>query len=75
VARERRSAEPSGGIQRSDELQAAAELHVSSNVPALGWTVSCDPVLQQSTVEWRGGSADDYPWGREDTRELMVYKA
>lgn len=65
---------PEAAEADSNDAQAA-ELHVSSNVPALGWTVSRDPVLQQSTVEWRGGSTDDYPWGREDTRELMIYRA
>lgn len=57
------------------EAQAPSEMNVSSNVPALGWTVSRDPVHQQAAVEWRGGSSDDYPWGHEDTRELMVYRA
>jgi uncharacterized protein len=57
------------------EAQAPSEMNVSSNVPALGWTVSRDPVHQQAAVEWRGGSSDDYPWGHEDTSELMVYRA
>ena len=41
----------------------------------LGWTISRDPASQQSTVEWRGGSLTHYPWGSEDIRELMVYRA
>jgi putative CocE/NonD family hydrolase len=52
-----------------------ADLNVSSNVPGLAWIVSRDPVHQQATVEWRGGSSDDYPWGHEETRELMLYRA
>lgn len=59
----------------SEAVQAPAEMNVSSNVPALSWTVSRDPVHQQASVEWRGGSSADYPWGREDTRELMTYRA
>ena len=57
------------------DAPASSEMNVSSNVPALSWTVSRDPVHQQATVEWRGGSSDDYPWGHEDVRELMVYRA
>jgi uncharacterized protein len=57
------------------DAQTPAEMNVSSNVPALSWTVSRDPVHQQATVEWRGGSSDDYAWGHEETRELMVYRA
>ena len=70
-----RGSRPRRPPQRITAEAPAADLHVSSNVPALGWTVSRDPVLQQSTVEWRGGSTDEFPWGREETRELMVYKA
>jgi putative CocE/NonD family hydrolase len=54
---------------------ATAEMNVSSNVPGLGWTVSRNPVAQQGMVEWRGGSSDDYPWGREVVSEHMVYRA
>jgi len=57
------------------DAPASLEMNVSSNVPALSWTVSRDPVHQQATVEWRGGSSDDYPWGHEEVRELMVYRA
>lgn len=69
---------------RAPEIEAAergpagtqpADLNVSSNVPGLAWNVSRDPVHQQATVEWRGGSSDDYPWGHEETRELMLYRA
>lgn len=52
-----------------------SELNVSSNVPGLGWTITRDVAHQQSTVEWRGGSLEDYPWGTEDIRELTVYRA
>ncbi len=55
--------------------EAATELNVSSNVPALGWTVSRNPVTQQAMVDWRGGSSDDFPWGREEVSEHMVYRA
>jgi putative CocE/NonD family hydrolase len=54
---------------------AHGELNVSSNVPALSWTVGRDPNHQKGTAEWRGGSSDEYPWGREDVRELMSYRA
>jgi hypothetical protein len=37
--------------------------------------VTRDPVYQQSAVEWRGGVTDSFPWGVEDTRELMQYRA
>src|SRR5262249_45982991 len=59
----------------AQEPPHGTELNVSSNVPGLGWTVSRDPASQQSTVEWRGGSLTRYPWGSEDIRELMVYRA
>jgi uncharacterized protein len=55
--------------------EPTTEMNVSSNVPALEWTVSRDPVAQQGKVEWRGGSSDDYPWGREVVSEHMVYRA
>ena len=51
------------------------ELNVSSNVPGLGWTASRDFARQQSTVEWRGGSLEDYPWGSEHIEERMIYRA
>lgn len=57
------------------EAAKSSELNLSSNVPGLSWRVSHDPALQQSTVDWRGGSTDDYPWGREETREHLVYQA
>jgi len=57
------------------DSEAMSELNVSSNVPALAWTVGRDPVHQVGTAEWRGGSSNDYPWGREETRELMSYRA
>lgn len=63
-----------GSVAAVDE-GTASELNVSSNVPALAWTVGRDPVHQLSTAEWRGGSSQDYPWGREETRELMSYHA
>ncbi len=66
---------PEAATTGSAEAQAPSEMNISSNVPALSWTVSRDPVHQQATVEWRGGSSNDYPWGQEDTRELMVYRA
>ena len=50
-------------------------MNLSSNVPGLGWTASHDPAKQQGMVEWRGGSTDDYPWGTEDVREHIVYRA
>jgi hypothetical protein len=61
-----------GGAAGND---ATTEMNVSSNVPALGWTVSRDPVAQQATVDWRGGSSYDFPWGREAVSEHMVYRA
>jgi uncharacterized protein len=63
-----------GSVTAADE-GTASELNVSSNVPALAWTVGRDPVHQLGTAEWRGGSSHDYPWGREETRELMSYRA
>jgi uncharacterized protein len=66
--------EPEEGTS-SETAPAPAEMNVSSNVPALSWTVSRDPVHQQASVVWRGGSSVEYPWGREDTREVMTYRA
>jgi uncharacterized protein len=60
---------------RGGEAESAADMNVSSNVPALGWSVSRDPVRQQATVEWSGGSSESYPWGSETTREHIVYRA
>jgi len=57
------------------ESGGAAELNVSSNIPALSWTVGRDPVHQRGTVQWRGGSSDNYPWGRENVHEVMNYEA
>lgn len=65
----------SQGTSGAEAAGPPAELNVSSNVPALSWTVSRDPVHQQAGVEWRGGSSADYSWGREETRERMVYRA
>lgn len=55
--------------------ESAAGLNVSSNVPGLQWTVSRDPSAQTATVEWRGGSSTDYPWGHEDVHEHMRWEA
>jgi uncharacterized protein len=70
-------------ILKSPELPAKApaetpppdEMNLSSDVPGLAWTASRDPAKQQGTVEWRGGSTDDFPWGTEDVREHIVYRA
>ncbi len=51
------------------------EMNLSSDVPGLAWTVSRDPAKRQGTVEWHGGSIDDYPWGSEEVREHIVYRA
>ena len=53
----------------------APALHVSSNVPGQGWTVSHDPVTQVAHVDWRGGSTDAFPWGSETIAEHMQYSA
>jgi uncharacterized protein len=66
---------PGPESETTAETAASAELNVSSNVPGLSWTVGRDPVHQRGTAEWRGGSSDEYPWGREDVRELMSYRA
>ena len=50
-------------------------LNLSSNVPGLKWTVSRDPAAQTASVEWRGGSSTTFDWGREDVREVMIFKA
>jgi hypothetical protein len=64
------TAETSGGVN-----EVKTEMNVSSNVPALAWTVSRDPVAQKGMVDWQGGSSDDFPWGREVVSEHMVYRA
>ena len=51
------------------------EMNLSSDVPGLSWTATRDPAKQQGIVEWRGGSTDDYPWGTEDVREHIIYRA
>ena len=50
-------------------------LNVSSNVPGLQWTVTRDPSAQSATVEWRGGSSNDFDWGHEDVHEHMRWDA
>jgi hypothetical protein len=57
------------------ESHEPSELNLSSQIPGLSWTVTRDPVHQQSAVEWRDGATDSFPWGVEDTRELMQYRA
>ena len=57
------------------EAATADALNLSSNVPGLKWTVSRDPATQTASVEWRGGSSTEFAWGREDVRELMLFKA
>jgi predicted acyl esterase len=61
--------------QTTGTSQPSGEMNLSSNVPGLSWTVSRDPVHQQASVEWRGGSTDDYPWGRQETREALTFRA
>jgi putative CocE/NonD family hydrolase len=68
-------AAPEAARAMAGESRATTEINASSNVPALGWIVSRDPVHQQATVEWRGGSEADFAFGRETTTELMQYKA
>ena len=50
-------------------------MNLSSDVPGLAWTASHDPAKHQGVVEWRGGSTDDYPWGTEDVREHITFRA
>lgn len=59
----------------AESNQSETALSVSSNVPALSWTAGRDLVHQEGSSEWRGGSSTKYPWGREDTHELMQYRA
>ena len=59
----------------AESNQSETALSVSSNVPALSWTAGRDPVHQEGSSEWRGGSSAKYSWGREDTHELMQYRA
>jgi uncharacterized protein len=51
------------------------EMNLSSNVPGLLWTAGREPAKQHGIVEWRGGSTDDFPWGREEVSEHIVYRA
>lgn len=60
---------------RSSSAKQASELNLSSDVPGLSWIVTRDPARQQGSMEWRGGSSDDYLWGREETRELLQFHA
>ena len=55
--------------------EPAAALNLSSNVSGKDWITRRDPARQQSTVEWRGGDVDDYPWGTEEIREEMLFRA
>jgi len=48
---------------------------LSSNVPGLLWTAGREPATQRGVVEWRGGSTDEFPWGREEVLEHIVYRA
>jgi uncharacterized protein len=66
---------PAAEASSAEATPTPTEMNVSSNVPGLSWTVSRDPVHQQAGATWRGGSSANYPWGREDTRELMTYQA
>jgi len=38
------------------------------------WTVLRDQVNQRSTVTWQGTAAVDYPWGRFDHSERLIYE-
>jgi putative CocE/NonD family hydrolase len=38
------------------------------------WTVLRDQVNQRSTVTWKGTAAVDYPWGRFDHSERLIYE-
>ena len=68
-------ASPAGLPAVAADADAEAGLNVSSNVPGLKWTVSRDPAAQTATVEWRGGSSSNFPWGQETVREVMIYTA
>jgi hypothetical protein len=53
----------------------SAALNVSSNVSGQEWITRRDPAKQQGTVEWHGGDVKDYPWGSEEVREEMLFRA
>ncbi len=57
------------------ETPPTDEMNLSSDVPGLAWTASRDPAKQQGLVEWRGGSTDEFPWGSEEVREHIVFRA
>jgi uncharacterized protein len=57
------------------DKQAEPEMNLSSNVAGLAWIVSRNPARRQGTVDWHGGSSDDYAWGHESTDEHIVYRA
>jgi hypothetical protein len=59
----------------STAADEADGLNVSSNVPGLSWTVTRDPAAQTASVDWRGGSSNDYAWGREAVHEMMHFEA
>jgi putative CocE/NonD family hydrolase len=59
----------------AENPRATAALHLSSDVPGQSWTVSRDPATQQASVDWRGGSSKDYPWGTEQVQEHIQFRA
>ena len=69
-------------VFRAPELETAAAgaqepaaLNLSSNVSGQDWIARRDPARQQGSVEWRGGDVNEYPWGTEQIREEMLFRA
>ena len=63
------------GTTATASAEDASALIVSSNVPGLVWEVTRNPAREQASVTWRGGTSTEFPWGKEEVRELMLYHA